>query len=862
MRTIQKFRVRPTLPDRIAPLIEIAQNLWWTWNPDAFALFGRIDPDLWHDLSHNPIALLAAVDQTRLNELASHEAFLAHLDRVRTALNNYMKRQTWYSEVHKESPENRIAYFSAEFGLHECLPFYAGGLGVLAGDHLKSASELGLPMVGVGLLYRHGYFHQKLGRDGMQTETYAEQHFSGLPLEVVRGEDGHPRLVGVEVADRQVMARLWRVKVGRVPLYLLDTDISENDPQDRLITERLYDANPDVRIRQELILGVGGIRALGICDVPPTVCHLNEGHSAFLSLERIATLMSCNGLNFDEAREVVTASNVFTTHTPVPAGHDVFPGDLASRYLGFYARRLGISEQTLLGLGRINPSDTNEPFSMTVLALRLSSFRNGVSRLHGRHARIAWRRLWPDAPGDEVPISHVTNGVHLPSWYSDEIARLFDRYLGPDWLERPVDHKAWARASDIPDAELWRARERLRTRIVADARDRLRAQLAARGAHAIDIEAAGEVLDPEVLTIGFARRFATYKRATLIFRDLDRLARIVSHPERPVQFIFAGKAHPMDQPGKEMIQEVLRVAERPDFRRRIVFLEDYDINLARRLVQGVDVWLNTPRRPLEASGTSGMKAAVNGGLNLSVLDGWWAEAFNGENGWAIGAEEILEDHRYEDKVDSEALYELLEDVVAPLFYDRGSDGLPRGWIRRIKESMRTICPHFNTNRAAEEYTRRFYIPSLLNWNWLVKDAMQRAREIASWKARVSARWPGVSIMQVTTGADVDLAVGDRLEVRAQVELDQLSADDVNVEIYYGRLVEGEIRDGQSSLMSHSGGDGSVHEYTGVISCHTSGHFGLAVRVTPRSTGLEDSFDRERMTWWNSAAVRRPGVLQR
>lgn len=862
MKTIHKFRVRPTLPDRINPLLEIAHNLWWTWNPDAVALFGRMDPDVWREVKHNPVALLSRVDQIRLNELASHEAFLAHLDRVLTDLRHYAAHPTWYSEVHKESPENRIAYFSAEFGLHECLPIYAGGLGVLAGDHLKSSSELGLPLVGVGLLYRQGYFHQQLGRDGMQAETYEEQLFSGLPMEVVPNKEGHPQLVPIEIGERQVLARLWRVRVGRISLYLLDTDISENEPIDRAITQKLYDADLDVRLRQELVLGVGGIRALKLCDVSPTVCHLNEGHSAFLSLERTAALMEQHGLGFAEAREIVTTSNVFTTHTPVPAGHDAFPPELMLKYLRPYARRLSISDEALLDLGRVRIGDHSEPFSMTVLALKLSSFRNGVSRLHGKVARATWKGLWPDAAEEEVPITHVTNGVHLPSWYSDETARLFDRYLGPDWLEKPVDQKAWERVATIPDAELWRARVRLRTRLVADARRRLRGQLTRRGAHPIAIDESAEVLDPESLTIGFARRFATYKRAGLLFRDLDRISRIVHHAERPVQFIFAGKAHPKDDPGKEVIRDLIRVAERPELRRQLVFLEDYDIGLARRMVQGVDIWLNTPRRPLEASGTSGMKVAVNGGLNLSILDGWWAEAYNGENGWAIGGEEVHEDRQYQDKIDSEALYDLLEEVVAPLFYDRGADGLPRGWIRRIKESMRTVCPQFNTNRAAEEYTRRFYIPSLLNWNWLVKDGMQQAREIAGWKTRLRERWPEIEIASVTTDSDADLAVGDHLEVSARIALGSLSPDDVNVEVFYGVLVAGDIKLGQSALMNHVGSADDLHEYTGVISCHTSGHFAYSVRITPRSAGLEDSFDRELIAWWNGAAVRSPGVLQR
>lgn len=859
MRTIQKFRVRPTLPDRIRPLTDIARNLWWSWNPDAVALFRRIEPDLWHLCHHNPIALLGMVNQERLNELAIRETFLAHMDRVENNLRLYMEHPTWYSEVHTEGQESRIAFFSAEFGLHECLPFYAGGLGVLAGDHLKSASELGLPMVGVGLLYRRGYFHQELDQDGMQRETYREIHFSGLPVMPVRRPDGQQELIEVDVADRTVLARLWRVQVGRVPLFLLDTDISENEPRDRKITDRLYDSDLDIRIRQQIVLGVGGIRALEHCDVSPTVCHLNEGHSAFLTLERIASLMEKRSITFEAAHEIVAASNVFTTHTPVSAGHDLFHPELAAVYLRPFSRRMDVPEELLLGLGRVHPSDSTEPFSMTVLALRLSTFRNGVSKLHGEIARSMWRELWPQTPDEEIPIGHITNGVHLPSWYSDEAARLFDRYLGPEWLENPVDQEVWQRVNTIPPAELWRARERLRTRLVADARRRLKKQLVRRGAHGASIRQASEVLDPEVLTIGFARRFATYKRALLLFRDLDRFARIMAHPQRPVQFIFAGKAHPKDQPGKEIIREIIRIAQQPEFMRHIVFLEDYDIDLARTMVQGVDVWLNTPRRPLEASGTSGMKVAVNGGLNLSVLDGWWCEAYDGENGWAIGNGEVHDEVEYNDRVESEALYNLFEEAVTPLFYNRGPDGLPRGWIQKMKASMMTICPKFNTNRAAEEYTRLFYISSLLNWNWLASNDMQRARDVADWKAQVRGKWHEVRVLEVNTDSGVDLAVGDRLAVRIRVALGSLTPQDVKVEIFYGQMREGRLQDGHSAPMSLSESTNDSHMYAGIISCHASGHFGFSVRVTPRSAGLDDYFDRELICWWHTTS-RSAGVL--
>jgi len=860
MRTIQKFRIRPTLPERIRPLLDIAKNLWWSWNPEAISLFRRIDPELWRACQHNPITLLSKVKQERLDTLASKETFLAHLDRVIDRLEDYMSHPTWYSELKPDQSNSRIAYFSAEFGIHESLPFYAGGLGVLAGDHLKSASDLGLPLVGVGLLYRQGYFHQRLDQDGMQQEIYSEIHFSGLPMNVVRRPGGSPELISVEMENRKVQARIWRVQVGRIPLFLLDTDISENDPTDRRITHALYDADLEIRLRQEMLLGIGGLRALERLDLSPTVCHLNEGHSAFLSIERIASLMEAHQLDFSAAREAVTVSNVFTTHTPVAAGHDVFPADLAARYLEPMATRMDIPIDKILDLGRQTPGKQGEPLSMTILALRLSTFHNGVSKLHGEVARSMWHHLWPETPCDEVPIGHITNGVHLPSWHAEENSLLFDRYIGPDWRDNPVDTEVWKRVNTIPPAEMWRTRERLRTTLIAKSRRLLSEQLLHRGAHSPALRAAKEVLDPEVLTIGFARRFATYKRALLLFRDLDRFTRIIKNSQQPVQFIFAGKAHPKDQPGKEIIREIIHIAQRPEFRRHIVFLEDYDLNIARTMVQGVDIWLNTPKRPLEASGTSGMKVVVNGGLNLSILDGWWCEAYNGWNGWAIGNGDVNDDQDYQDCVESEALYNLLEEVIVPLFYKRGPDNLPRDWIEMIKNSMMSICPQFNMNRAAEQYTRQYYIPSLLNWEWLASDEMKRAKEIARWKSYIRSKWHEINFLDVKTNSGIDLTVGDRLTLNASVDLGSLSAQDVKLEVYYGQIEESDVIEGQSSLMTLAGSNGSVHEFTGMIPCRTSGHFGYSIRVAPRSAGLDDRFEKELITWWNADA-RTSGVLE-
>ncbi len=855
MKAIEKFVIMPNLPERLKPLLEIAYNLWWTWNPEAIALFQRLDRDLWEKTDGNPVKMIGLVSQATLQRLLADDGFLSHMDRVTEDLRKYMAYTTWYDKVHGSGLGNQIAYFSLEFGIHECLPIYAGGLGVLAGDHLKSTSELGLPVTGVSLLYRQGYFRQYLNRDGWQQEAFDVNDFYNMPITEVTDEQGKPLLVDVDFGGKHpAFARVWKVQVGRVPLYLLDMSLEQNDPRDREVTATLYGGDLEMRIRQEMVLGLGGIRMLAKLGIEPTVCHMNEGHSAFLALERIRQLRVKYGLSFEEAREAVAATTVFTTHTPVPAGNDMFPPELIGRYFGKYVNELGLTMDQFLALGRQDPSNPNEPFCMTVLALRLTAFANGVSELHGRVSRRMWRNIWPGVPEDEVPITHITNGVHTRSWYSDEIARLYDRYVGPEWLADPVNQSVWRRIENIPPSELWRSRERLRERLVAFARRKLKEQLEKRGAHRSKIKAADEVLDPEILTIGFARRFAVYKRAYLILKDPERLARILNDPQRPVQIIFAGKAHPNDHAGKEMIRMVVQMANRHEFRQRMVFLEDYNLHIARYLTQGVDVWLNTPRRPMEASGTSGMKVAVNGGINLSILDGWWCEGYqtyNGYNtGWAIGSGEEYEDHSYQDEVESRMLYDILENEVIPTFYKRGKDGLPREWIAMMKASMQCLCPRFNTNRMVEEYTERFYLPAILQWNWLSADRFAEARKLAAWKHRVRATWSKVRITALATDQAAQHKVGDRYSVKAVVELADLTPADVSVELYHGRLnPEGEIVDHISSGMRCQGRtpDGR-YVFEGSITCSSTGQHGLTVRVLPFNRGLLNKFELGLVTW--------------
>ena len=774
MKPIQTFIAVPTLPSPLERLRDLALNLRWAWHHDTIELFRRLDSVLWETTGHNPILMLGTIDQAKLEAAASDEGFLSHLERVGQDLDAYMAAEsTWFRRAHGVSQAPLVAYFSAEFGITECLSIFAGGLGVLAGDHLKSASDLGVPIVGVGLLYQQGYFRQYLNEAGWQQEVYENNDFHNLPLTLKRRPDGAPLTVEVPLPGRKVIVQVWWAQVGRVPLYLLDSNIPANRPEDRDITDQLYGGDIEMRIKQEILLGLGGYLALEAVGLEPTVYHMNEGHSAFLALERTRRIMEKCGLSFAEAREAASAGLVFTTHTAVGAGHDYFSPQLMDRYFADSMRALGLSRRDFLALGRQNPDDDNEPFCMTILALHLAAHSNGVSRLHGRVSRKMWKGLWPGLPEDEIPIGHVTNGVQFQSWISREMKELYDRYLGPRWREEVADQTVWQGADRIAAEELWRTHERRRERLVAFCRRRLRTQLERRGASQTAVAAADEVLGPEALTIGFARRFATYKRATLLLRDAERLARILNKPGRPVQIIYAGKAHPRDDPGKGLIRQIVELSRHEEFRRRLVFLEDYDMAVARYLVQGVDVWLNTPLRLQEASGTSGMKATANGVLNLSILDGWWDEAYRPEVGWAIGRREKYDDSNYQDQVEAEALYGLLEQEVVPAFYDRGSDGLPRRWIARMRASIQTLCRFFTTHRMVGEYTERYYLHAAGHYAQLTADGLVRAKALAAWKARLQKNWSRVRIEAVGGDSIKDVQAGGEFRVQAKVHLGAL-----------------------------------------------------------------------------------------
>ncbi|MBF2097348.1 MAG: alpha-glucan family phosphorylase [Gloeomargaritaceae cyanobacterium C42_A2020_066] len=852
MRPIQSFRVVPSLPDNLEPLRRLAFNLYWDWAPDLRELFRRLDRDLWETCHHNPVALLGSVSQERLQEAAEDEGFLSHLERSVKSLDQYLHERTWYrKQRHPEAGRPECyAYFSAEFGLTESLPIYSGGLGVLAGDHLKSASDLGLPLVGIGLLYQEGYFSQYFNADGWQQERYPINDFYNLPLHLMRRPDGSELRIEVPYPQRVIYARVWRVDVGAVPLYLLDTNIEPNNAYDQNITDQLYGGDLDLRIHQEIMLGIGGIKLLRALGLHPTVYHLNEGHSAFLSLERMREFLQEDGLSFTEARELVKSSQIFTTHTPVPAGIDLFPADTVMYYLGNYAQVLGLGREEFLSLGRENTGDFQTPFNMAIFAIRMASFVNGVSQLHAEVSRHMFAGLWPGVPLGEVPIAGVTNGVHARSCVAPAIQEVYEQYLGPNWWTLPPEHFDWHQVESIPDEELWRQHERVRFQMIQHSREKLQQALRERGAPLVEVTRAGEALDPKALTLGFARRFATYKRANLLLRQPERFKRLLMDREHPLQLVFAGKAHPKDNPGKDIIRQIIHFARENGLEKQFIFIPNYDIYTSRLLVAGCDLWLNTPRRPREASGTSGMKAAMNGLPNLSTLDGWWAEADYVNTGWAIGRGEEYANQDYQDEVEANALYQVLEEEVIPQFYHRDAEGLPRTWIARMKQSIRLNTPLYNTTRMVKEYARRAYFPTHDRYQILAQEHYQGGKTLAAWKSRIFQEWYNIRIQSVDATAPHDLQVNAVVEVKAVVNLGQISPEDVVVQLYQGPVeATGEISQGRPADMVFQGQDDWGNSlYVGEVAFSTSGLQGFSVRILPHHPYLGTSVEMGLIHW--------------
>ena len=848
MKNFQTYQVFPNIPLSLEFLEELSRNLWWCWKKDAIELFRRIDPALWVSCKRNPIAFLAEIPQNRFEQLAEDEGYLAHLERVRKEFQNRVLDPVDLDE-NPYKPGDTIAYFSMEFGIHESLPLFAGGLGILSGDHLKAASNLGLPLVGIGLMYQHGYFRQFLSPEGWQQEAYPETDLYKLPADRMQDEAGNDVRVTVDGPDGPFDAVIWKIMIGRIPLYLLDTNIADNSAINREITSRLYAGDAKIRLAQEILVGIGGVRALSAMGIKPKILHMNEGHSAFASLERLAVTMAENQVDLKTALEIVPRTTIFTTHTPVAAGHDEFPVEMVKPYVQPFEERLGTSVDEILSWGQPEGSSKDAPLSMFILALHMAAYCNGVSKLHGSVARKMWSFVWPRRPKEEVPISHITNGIHISSFISQEFAYLFDRTLGPDWYMGSRKPENIQHIDEIYDEELWRAHEMNHSRLVRTCREQLVKQYARRNAPGNVLEAVETALEPEALTIAFARRFATYKRANLLLQDMDRLEAIINNKKRPVQFIFAGKAHPKDDEGKELIKRLFQFASRPEVASKIIFLEDYDMHLARHLLQGADVWLNTPRRPLEACGTSGMKAAVNGVLNVSILDGWWDEGYSEECGWRIGNGEEYEDHSYQDAIESQALYNVLENEVIPCFYDRKSGNPPICWIKKMKATMKMAMESFCSLRMVSEYESRFYIPSVRRWDSLIAEEADEAKKLAAQIKRLRSLWPEIKIKPPVRQAQEPYRVGDAFQVTSEVDLGELQADEVDVELYYGNLKsleEVSASHVEPMTVLEDRGNGN-YLYGCDLVCEITGRFGYTVRVAPNGDERIKSTPRL-LTW--------------
>lgn len=842
---IVSHTIKPALKGRLARLDTLARNLWLSWNFDAVSLFIRIDNDLWLAAGQNPVKMLGMLSQEKIDELAADQSFLSDLDEVYARFQRYLKSKPWYRGL----SDSIIAYFSMEYGLDVSLPTYSGGLGVLSGDHMKTVSDLGLPLVGVGLLYRQGYFKQYLNADGYQQETYPENDWYNMPVERCVDQSGAPILITVDMAGRSISAGIWRVDIGRAQLYLLDTNIPENQPEDRTITATLYGGDKEMRIKQEILLGIGGIRALKALGIKVAATHMNEGHSAFLALERIRSLMEEFHLDFHSAMQAFIPTNIFTTHTPVPAGNERFGIDLMDKYFRAFVSGLGLDWNEFLSLGRENPFDNQESFCMTVFALHLSAKSNGVSKLHGEVSRKMWQGLWPELELKEIPIGHVTNGVYPRTWISHDMLSLLDRFLGPKFYFEPDNPEVWASVDRISDEELWRTHERRRERLVATCRQKLAASYVRLGMPDGEVLRSSDVLSPYALTLSFARRFATYKRGTLLLEDPDRLIKLLSNKDMPLQLVIAGKAHPHDQSGKDLIRELVHFSRREDVFGRIVFIEDYDMAMGRYMTSGSDVWLNTPRRPLEASGTSGMKAGMNGVLNCSVLDGWWAEAYTPDIGWAIGSGEEYQDQDLQDKIEAQDLYDLLEHEILPLFYSRGRDNTPRAWVAKMRASMKAIGSQFATHRMLKEYYSQYYEAALNESRALEADGYKASVSLAAYIDKVRRAWQGVRIVEFKDDGAPVVSRGTTITVSVLVDLAGLSPDDVAVECYKGRLSsKGEILDGARLPMTLVGPEGHYFRYQCAMHGEITGQIGHSVRVLPSHPALDGRFIPGLVRW--------------
>ncbi|MCX7745603.1 MAG: alpha-glucan family phosphorylase [Clostridia bacterium] len=853
MYLLGKITVTAVIPQKLSRLKDIASNLWWTWNPEAIDLYREIDLALWEKLGKNPVRFLQEVSQKKLDQKLNDPDYMSRYENVVKTFDAYMTNtDTWFKKTHPDKANHMVAYFSAEYGLTEVLPVYSGGLGVLSGDHCKSASDLGIPFTAIGLFYKQGYFSQRINQEGWQETHFTHLNVSRLPIAPALNEKGEQVQISLELPGRVVYAKIWQVKVGRISLYLMDTDVEQNSPQDRDLTSRLYGGDQETRIQQEIFLGIGGIRVLEALGIHATVYHMNEGHSSFLGLELLRKHIQEKHLPFKEAKELVASSVIFTTHTPVPAGNDVFPIQMIDRYFNNFWNFLGISRHEFLDLGLKVGEHQN--FNMTVLALTLAGRKNGVSELHGAVSRNIFNNLWPGIPEDDVPITHITNGINTLTWLAPSFKHLYDKYLDADWKERLSENSAWEKVDLIPDEDVWKTHCVLKTKMIGYIRDRLRDQRIANGDSAERVKEVDTLLDSNALTIGFARRFATYKRANLIFRNIARIQRILNSPEKPVQIIFAGKAHPADRPAHEIIKHINDIARQEGFNGKVILIENYNMTIARNLVQGVDIWLNNPRRPLEASGTSGQKVVINGIINFSVLDGWWCEGYNGKNGWAIGDDTYYDNEHHQDNADSESIYSILENEIIPLFFDRDDKGIPVKWVKWMKESIKSLSGLYSTQRMVQEYTEKMYVPSMVRLDKISQSNYSFVRELADWKSSIEKNWPQVQIMAEKTMNQLkeqSLFAGQELKISTTVYLGSINPSYVKVEVYYGPISKNNMIDTPEIIemkLENDKLDYGTYRYSADIKLVEGGEYGYTFRVLPYHPDLINKFDPGLIRW--------------
>ncbi len=852
MYVFNRITVNPQLPKRINKLSTIANNLWWSWNTEFLRLFQRIDMDLWEQSEKNPVKFLKHVSQEKLENVAKDIIFLKEYDKIVEDFEGYMNsKNTWFSKNYPEEKEDLIAYFSAEYGLDQTIPIYSGGLGILSGDHLKSASDLGIPLVAVGLLYKNGYFNQKIDGEGQQQTEYHEIDLYDLPIHPVKDDMGEDLIIYVKFPKRRLYLKVWSINVGRIKLYLLDSDIEKNNPEDRDVTLKLYGGDQEMRIRQEIVLGQAGVELLTkYLKLNPTVYHMNEGHSAFLTLEIMKNIIAEKKVSFEVAKEIASSKTVFTTHTPVPAGNDIFPLDLVEKYFKDFWPRLGLSREEFLKLGMKPSTELDKGFNMGILALKIAGKKNGVSKLHGAVSRELFGEVWPEIASNESPIGYVTNGIHTCSWLAPKMKELFNKYLIPYWQDSMYQDQVWEKIKNVPNDKIWTIHNERKQKLLKLVKENTTERLRRSG---YSYEAINEItskINPNALTIGFARRFATYKRATLIFKDIERITQILNNSDRPVQLIFAGKAHPADKEGQDLIKYIHQVSMMPQFKGKIFLLENYNIAMSRYLISGVDVWLNNPRRPMEASGTSGQKASVNGVINFSVLDGWWAEGYTQTNGWTIGSNNEYESYEAQDQADSQSLYRTLEEKIIPTYYERNRNNLPEKWIEIMKNSIITTGGKYSTSRMLVDYTNQYYMP-LAKLTKKYYEDIDNVASYNSWKNDLYTNWKDIKITQVNNLDNITIDAGNKIEVACEVELPNIDINNINVEVYYGKILENGVVENVSIIpmeLTESNEDERKYYYTTKIELTTGGNYGYTFRVMPKNEMILEPANLNLVKW--------------